>query len=211
MVTAIREGGFDVIGSDITQGVDFLRQTLPPRVDAIVSNPPYALAREFIERALSLMHPRGVVAMLLRTDYDHAASRRHLFAECPAFAKKLVLTRRIRWFDPPARPASITPGTYGTGATAAPRRWPTRRSRALWTQCVVAAVGSISFAVMSTQDNTLHVRLLPEDRRSLDELQSRFSASGFNVTTSDLVRAAIARLPMDPAALFRNSTENRPR
>ena len=34
--------------------------------------------------------------MLLRTDFDHAASRAHLFA---MFAKKVVLTKRIRWFE----------------------------------------------------------------------------------------------------------------
>jgi hypothetical protein len=40
-----------------------------------------------------------VVAMLLRTDFDHAATRAHLFARCPMFAKKVVLTKRIRWFE----------------------------------------------------------------------------------------------------------------
>ena len=40
-----------------------------------------------------------VVAMLLRTDFDHAASRAHLFADCATFAKKVVLTKRIRWFE----------------------------------------------------------------------------------------------------------------
>ncbi len=39
----------------------------------------------------------GLVGMLLRTDFDHAASRRALF-ECGAFAKKVVLRKRIRWF-----------------------------------------------------------------------------------------------------------------
>jgi len=37
--------------------------------------------------------------MLLRTDFDHAASRRHLFVDCAMFAKKVVLTKRIRWFE----------------------------------------------------------------------------------------------------------------
>jgi hypothetical protein len=37
--------------------------------------------------------------MLLRTDFDHAATRAHLFASCPTFARKVVLTRRIRWFE----------------------------------------------------------------------------------------------------------------
>jgi hypothetical protein len=40
-----------------------------------------------------------IAAMLLRTDFDHAASRVHLFAGCPMFAKKVVLTRPIRWFE----------------------------------------------------------------------------------------------------------------
>jgi hypothetical protein len=60
---------------------------------------PYELATEFIERALSIIPVDGFVAMLLRTDFDHARSRRHLFGECPRFWKKLVLTRRIKWFE----------------------------------------------------------------------------------------------------------------
>ena len=57
------------------------------------------LATEFCEHALRLMEPvQGLVAMLLRTDFDHAKSRSHLFRDCPAFAQKLVLTKRIVWF-----------------------------------------------------------------------------------------------------------------
>jgi hypothetical protein len=40
----------------------------------------------------------GFCAMLLRTDFDHAKSRQHIFSKHPAFAKKLVLTKRIKWF-----------------------------------------------------------------------------------------------------------------
>jgi hypothetical protein len=56
MVAALREAGFDVIGSDIADGVDFLHHA-PPKtgICAIITNPPYLLAREFIERALHLM------------------------------------------------------------------------------------------------------------------------------------------------------------
>jgi hypothetical protein len=99
MVAALRQAGFDVIGSDITEGMDFLHHAPPQTgISAIITNPPYALAREFIEHAL---HFDGVrlVAMLLRTDFDHAATRAHLFDDCPMFAKKVVLTKRIRWFE----------------------------------------------------------------------------------------------------------------
>ena len=65
----------------------------------IVTNPPYERAQEFCEHALRLMEPvGGMVAMLLRTDFDHAKGRVHLFRDCPAYAKKLVLMKRIWWF-----------------------------------------------------------------------------------------------------------------
>jgi len=89
-----------VISTDIDRGDDFLAATVGAKyVDAIITNPPYEFATEFIAHALCLMAPRGLVAMLLRTDFDHAKSRTNLFAGCPAFAKKIVLTKRIRWFE----------------------------------------------------------------------------------------------------------------
>lgn len=99
MVDALFNAGeFGVIGSDIINGKDFLAETECNHVDAIITNPPYAIADKFIEHALRLMEYDGLVAMLLRTDFDHAMGRNHLFAECRAFAKKVVLRRRIKWF-----------------------------------------------------------------------------------------------------------------
>jgi hypothetical protein len=102
MVAALERHGFDVYASDIESGEDFLSSDtcFTPSPQAIVTNPPYALAREFIEHALTLMKPHtGMVAMLLRTDFDHAKTRRHLFGDCPQFWTKLVLTKRIKWFE----------------------------------------------------------------------------------------------------------------
>ena len=66
---------------------------------AIITNPPYNLAQSFIQKACGLMFPNnGIVAMLLRTDFDHAKTRLPLFNHRP-FAKKVVLTRRIKWFE----------------------------------------------------------------------------------------------------------------
>ena len=112
MVEALRAGGLTVEASDIAGGKDFLTSAPPVELDAIVTNPPYMLAREFIERALLLMRPRGLVAMLLRTDFDHAASRLHLFSKCPAFARKVVLTKRIVWFDGPKAAPSFNHAWY---------------------------------------------------------------------------------------------------
>jgi len=96
--------GFGVLATDIAeQGLmrfDFLGMEVPPcNTQAIITNPPYELATEFCERALMLTEANsGFVAILLRTDFDHAKSRTHLFRDCPAFAKKLVLMKRIVWF-----------------------------------------------------------------------------------------------------------------
>lgn len=102
MVAALEKHNFTVHASDIATGKDFLAERYLPdeTVHAIVTNPPYELATEFIEHALELMKPcQGVVAMLLRTDFDHAKTRQHLFSKCPAFWTKLVLTKRIKWFE----------------------------------------------------------------------------------------------------------------
>jgi hypothetical protein len=98
MVRALADR-FSVVATDITDGQDFLTVTPPPSFHAIITNPPYQLATEFIERALSLVPATGFVAMLLRADFDSARTRRHLFADCQAFSKKVVLTKRIRWIE----------------------------------------------------------------------------------------------------------------
>jgi hypothetical protein len=86
--------------TDIEDGHDFLLEPARP-IEAIITNPPYELGPEFCEHALKLMEASsGMVAMLMRTDFDHAKSRSHLFRDCPAFAKKVVLTKRIMWFEP---------------------------------------------------------------------------------------------------------------
>lgn len=91
-----------VYGTDIRAGIDFLATKEPPGpAEAIITNPPYTHAAEFVAHALRLMEPGGgVVAMLLRTDFAHAKSRQHLFRDCPAFYRKVELLKRITWFQP---------------------------------------------------------------------------------------------------------------
>lgn len=99
MVAALVKAGFVVDADDIADGRDFLECERAEH-SAIITNPPYEHAVEFICRALRLSIPtRGLVAMLLRTDFDHAKTRQDLFGDHPAFAKKVVLTKRIKWFE----------------------------------------------------------------------------------------------------------------
>lgn len=103
MAATLHFAGFEVVASDIMYGEDgdFLKKIgAPAPTDAIITNPPYALAVEFIEHALELTFAQeGFVAMLLRVDFDSAATRRILFADCDLFAKKVILVKRIVWFD----------------------------------------------------------------------------------------------------------------
>lgn len=82
---------------------DFLAcDKLPlPDIRSIITNPPYSgdLPQQFIEHSLKLMEPvKGSVAMLLRNEYDSASGRVDLFRH-PAFALKLVLTKRPKWIE----------------------------------------------------------------------------------------------------------------
>jgi hypothetical protein len=84
----------------IAGGLDFLKaQNRFELPDAIITNPPYSLAEEFVRHALKLAVSYGfVIAMLLRNEWDCAKGRNDLFTEQP-FAKKVILTSRPWWFD----------------------------------------------------------------------------------------------------------------
>lgn len=106
MARALRAEGADVFESDIhTYGrdileLDFIQRPLEREGHAIITNPPYgkhgALAKRFIECAI--VQPR-TVAMLLRSDYDAAKSRQHLFSRCPRYWGRITLTKRITWVN----------------------------------------------------------------------------------------------------------------
>jgi hypothetical protein len=70
---------------------------------AIITNPPYGernrLAEVFVSAGLRYIGKRGLLALLLPVDFDSAVTRRYLFADSPDFAAKIVLLRRIVWFE----------------------------------------------------------------------------------------------------------------
>lgn len=55
--------GFDVHGSDILMGVDFLTSEVPP-CDCIVTNPPFSLKNEFIARCYVIGKPFALLLPL---------------------------------------------------------------------------------------------------------------------------------------------------
>ncbi len=100
IVRVLADNGYDVYATDIVDGEDFFAAKSSQQSDGIITNPPYTDSAVFIQRAIDVMMPRnGFVCMLLPVDYDSAKSRRNLFADCPIFSGKIVLLKRIVWFE----------------------------------------------------------------------------------------------------------------
>lgn len=80
--------GYEVISTDLIDrgfgkgGVDFfkLRKTLG---DNIITNPPYAFAREWVEHSLELLQPGKKLALFLPIQFLESDSRRPLFNNTP--------------------------------------------------------------------------------------------------------------------------------
>lgn len=128
MVRAMESAGAHVTGTDLTDyatdsQVDVFDFTGPDcegtrqfYFDSIITNPPYGpqgrTATAFIERGLERIPAGGMLAMLLPVDFDSAKTRARMFGDNPAFAAKIVLRRRIAWFEP-------QPGQAGPSANHA--------------------------------------------------------------------------------------------
>ena len=88
----VKRYGHSVISTDLVTGDSFF--STHREADAIITNPPFKLAGEFISKAVK---DAPVVAMLLKTQYWHAAKRSKLFIDNPP-AYILALTWRPNFF-----------------------------------------------------------------------------------------------------------------
>jgi hypothetical protein len=71
-------------------GVDFLNTN--KKVDHIITNPPYSIAKEFVEHALFCANHK--VAMLLKLNFLESQSRYHLFKTTP-LSMVYVFSKRV--------------------------------------------------------------------------------------------------------------------
>lgn len=81
--------GYNVYATDLvdrgygTQS-DFLRCLTPPHPDCdIITNPPYAMALEFVEHAIDIVGEGRKVAMFLKIQFLEGKARRALFDKTP--------------------------------------------------------------------------------------------------------------------------------
>lgn len=75
MVNVMVDNGYCVIDTDIITGIDFLMSECR-KCDWIITNPPFSISQEFIERSITHHKP---FAFLLKSQYWHAKKRYDLF------------------------------------------------------------------------------------------------------------------------------------
>jgi hypothetical protein len=120
IVTVLRDAGHEVIATDLVDygcpdsasGRDFLMEwdsmwALPYQCDAIVTNPPFKLAEQFVAHALKLC-PR--VVMLLRLAFLESDRRSAILdagqlARVHVFKDRLPMMHRAGWAGPKASSA----------------------------------------------------------------------------------------------------------
>ena len=86
----LKSKGYNVFSSDIvdrnytdTQIIDFLTFEGKNLDTSIITNPPYKYAKEFVEKALSVISDKRYVAMILKVQFLEGKARKQLFEKHP--------------------------------------------------------------------------------------------------------------------------------
>jgi len=91
---------FDLVDRGYGEGgVDFLTYETDERFDFIITNPPYKYAQEFIERSLTLVRPKGTVAMFLKLQFLEGVGRASFFEKYPPKYIYVFSARQSPWMN----------------------------------------------------------------------------------------------------------------
>lgn len=99
------------LGIDVNGGIDFLNYEPHRKYDTIITNPPFALAQEFIEKALTLTNRR--VIMFAKIQLLEGDKRRKMFDNSPlkyvyVFSKRINPLRNGEATDENGKPWAST-------------------------------------------------------------------------------------------------------
>lgn len=95
IVNRLRFHGFDVFGSDLSEGTNFLTDPPPADFDCSVTNPPFSLKKKFYEQCLGYGKP---FALLVPCDYSAWIIKAIDVDGC----EKIIPRRRIDYITPDA-------------------------------------------------------------------------------------------------------------
>ena len=80
-------------GFPLTYKDDYIAHGFSERFDGIITNPPFALACEYIEKSLSILNDKGILALFLKIQFLECENRKNLF---DMFPPKYVYVLRYR-------------------------------------------------------------------------------------------------------------------
>lgn len=94
----------DIFGSDLvdrgypnTLVADFLTYDFDRKFDNIITNPPYSLAQEFLEKGMEVVNNNGKIAMFLKIQFLEGAKRREMFKKYPPKYIYVFTKRQNPW------------------------------------------------------------------------------------------------------------------
>ena len=100
MAEVMKEYGYEVISTDLVDrgygetGINFLETEVDKKVGNVVTNPPFKIAQEFIEKGLEVSE--GKVAMLLKLAFLEGVKRNEMFKNTP-LKKVYVFSKRLNF------------------------------------------------------------------------------------------------------------------
>lgn len=91
--------GIDLVdrGYPNTIVADFLTYKTDKKWEGIISNPPYSLAKEFIEKGMELLEENGQMAMFLKIQFLEGAKRKEFFEKYPPKYIYVFRNRMATW------------------------------------------------------------------------------------------------------------------
>lgn len=91
--------GIDLVdrGYPNTIVADFLTYETDKKWEGIISNPPYSLAMEFIEKGMELLEDNGQMAMFLKIQFLEGAKRKEFFEKYPPKYIYVFRNRMATW------------------------------------------------------------------------------------------------------------------
>ena len=99
--------GIDVVdrGYPETEIADFLKWEPPEEYDTIITNPPYSLAVEFIEKCIDCLRKGGQLATFMKIQFLEGVKRKEFFQKYPpkylyVFTKRMTVFNNGREVDP---------------------------------------------------------------------------------------------------------------
>lgn len=86
-------------GYPLTHQADFLDINIQERFDGIISNPPYSLASQMIDKCISLLNTNGYLFMFLKVQFLEGSTRRDLFDKYPPKYIYVYRNRATPWHN----------------------------------------------------------------------------------------------------------------